>query len=231
MCSSISKYLDVLKDHQVTAQGVGARHRDIPLLAEGGRYLENCTKLELSLSAPELEKAFACLALPEHWAEIQRHLGALKFLELWRGLETQRTGHRLRINVARMSSDHLEMSDDDFELWLDAQRLSKPWFEVYYTTTTEQYRYIWQTLYQAAYHPGRRTLRIYVPSFNFWNKHLKRVLMFNLLAAGMPKDKVSHHLLLWTGQSASLTRINLASKLLAEMTPSFQETKSGEMAL
>ncbi len=230
MCSSIQKYLDVLKDHQVTAHGVGARHKDLPLPIEGGRYLDNYTKLELSLSDLELEKAFSCLPLPSHWAEIQNHIGALKFLELWRGLDTLRTGHRLRINVGRLSDNHLQMTADEFELWLDAQRLSKPWFEVYYSTTAEQYRFIWEKLYQAAYHPDRRTLRIYVPSFNFWNNHLKRVLMFCLLNAGVPKDKVSHHLLIWTGQTASQTRINLASKMLSELAPSFQNQKSGEIA-
>lgn len=221
MRSSIPKYLDVLKDHHVSAHGVGARHREMPMLTEGGRYLDNYTKLELSLSDLELEKAFSCLSLPSHWSEIQNHLGALKFLELWRGLETLRTGHRLRINVARISKHHLQMNLDEFEWWLDAQRLSKPWFEVYYSTTAEQYRYIWKTLYQAADHPNRRTLRVYVPSFNFWNNHLKRLLMFSLLNAGVPKDKVSHHLLIWTGQTASLTRINLASKMLSDLNPSF----------
>ena len=231
MRSLISKYLHVLSDHQVTHQGVGARHRETHTLREGGRYLDNYTKLELSLSAHELEAAFECLELPAHWSEIQREVGALKFLELWRGLESLRTGHRLRINVARMSEKHNKMSAEEFEHWLDAQRLSKPWFEIYYASSSEQYRYIWQTLYNAAYTPQRKTLRIYVPSFNFWNNHLKRMLMFNLLHAGVPKDKISHHLLIWTGQTASQTRINLAVKLLNEYGPSFLREKTCEIQL
>ena len=221
MRSLISKYLHVLSDHQVTHQGVGARHREMHTLTEGGRYLDNYTKLELSLSDSELEAAFECLGLPEHWAAIQREMGVLKFLELWRGLETLRTGHRLRINVARLSQSHIDMSEEEFELWLDAQRLSKPWFEIYYVSNSEQYRYIWKTLYSAACQPNRKTLRIYVPSFNFWNNHLKRLLMFNLINAGVPKDKVSHQLLIWTGQTASQTRINLAAKMLNDYGPSF----------
>lgn len=231
MRSLISKYLYVLRDHQVTHQGVGARHRETHPLTEGGRYLDNYTKLELSLSASQLDAAFDCLELPEHWAEIQRKVGALKFLELWRGLETLRTGHRLRINVARMSQRHIDMSVEEFELWLDAQRLSKPWFEIYYVSNSEQYRCIWKTLYKAAYHPDRKTLRIYVPSFNFWNNHLKRMLMFNLLNAGVPKDKISHHLLIWTGQTASQTRINLAAKMLKDFGPSFLHEKTCEIEL
>lgn len=36
MRSSISKYLGVLRDHQVTTHGVGARHIDSSLLLGGG---------------------------------------------------------------------------------------------------------------------------------------------------------------------------------------------------
>ncbi|EKO3963176.1 hypothetical protein EI372_00490 [Vibrio fluvialis] len=229
MCSSIQKYLDVLKDHQVTTHGVGARHKDLPLPIEGGRYLDNYTKLELSLSDRELEKAFSCLPLPSHWAEIQNHIGALKFLELWRGLEELRTGHRLRIQIGKLKDKHLQMTTDEFELWLDAQRLSKPWFEVYYSTSPEQYRFIWKTLYDVAFYPGRRTLRVYVPLFNTWNTHLKHILMFSLLDAGVPKYKVSQHLLFWTGQTASQSRINLASKMITDLNPSNHNQKSGEM--
>lgn len=224
MCSLISKYLDVLKDHQVSAYGVGARHKDMCMPSEGGGYLDNYTKLELSLSASELDAAFDCLSLPEHWSEIQKHIGSLKFLELWRGLETLRNELRLRIYVARLSKHHLEMTVDEFELWLDSQRLSKPWFEIYYVTEPEQYRYIWKTLYQAAYHPQRKVFRVYVPSLNYWNRHLKHVLMVNLLAAGVPRDKVSHHLHIWTGHTASQTRINYAAKMLDELNPSFQKS-------
>lgn len=231
MRSLISKYLHVLSDHQVTHQGVGARHRERHILREGGRYLDNYTKLELSLSAHELEAAFECLELPAHWSEIQREVGALKFLELWRGLESLRTGHRLRIEVAKMTQRHIDMNLEDFELWLDAQRLSKPWFEIYYASSSEQYRYIWQTLYNAAYTPQRKKLRIYVPSFNLWNNHLKRILIFNLLNVGVPKEKISHQLLLWTGQTASQTRINLAAKLLKEQSPSFMCEKTCEIQL
>ncbi|WP_158117204.1 hypothetical protein [Vibrio cincinnatiensis] len=231
MRSLILKYLDVLKDHQLSAQGVGARRRDIPLLAEGGRYLDNYTKLELSLSADELDLAFDCLSLPPHWTEIKNHLGSLRFLELWRGLETLRTGHRLRIYVDTISERHKQMSEDEFEDWLDSRRLPKPWFEIYYVTTAEQYRFIWQTLFNAAYHPSRRVLRIYVPSLNSWKNHLKQILMFNLLTAGVPREKVSHQLLIWTGQTASMSRILLADKALRKLTPSIKKQKSGEMTV
>ncbi|ENM5772404.1 hypothetical protein V4V48_004201, partial [Vibrio mimicus] len=152
MRSSISKYLGVLRDHQVTTHGVGARHIDSSLLLGGGRYLDNCTKLELSLSADELDLAFDCLSLPQHWTEIKNHLGSLRFLELWRGLETLRTGHRLRMYVDTITERHTQMSEEEFEDWLDSRRLPKPWFEIYYATTAEQYRFIWQTLFNAAYH-------------------------------------------------------------------------------
>ncbi|GIA23864.1 hypothetical protein FXE96_13920 [Vibrio cholerae] len=231
MRSSISKYLGVLRDHQVTTHGVGARHIDSPLLLGGGQYLDNCTKLELSLSADELDLAFDCLSLPQHWTEIKNHLGSLRFLELWRGLETLRTGHRLRMYVDTITERHTQMSEEEFEDWLDSRRLPKPWFEIYYVTTAEQYRFIWQALFNAAYHPSRRALRIYVPSLNSWNNHLKQILLFNLLAAGVSREKVSHQLLIWTGQTASMSRILLADKALRELTPSIQKQKSGEMAV
>ncbi|ENM5771360.1 hypothetical protein V4V48_003071, partial [Vibrio mimicus] len=78
---------------------------------------------------------------------------------------------------------------------------------------------------------SRRALRIYVPSLNSWNNHLKQILLFNLLAAGVPREKVSHQLLIWTGQTASMSRILLADKALRELTPSIQKQKSGEMAV
>ncbi|MCG2837457.1 hypothetical protein L6J37_11515 [Photobacterium sp. WH77] len=58
----------VLHHHTITDQGVeGARHRKTRVSTGGGEYLDNCTQLELSLSASELKKAFDSLLLLPHW--------------------------------------------------------------------------------------------------------------------------------------------------------------------
>ena len=222
MRSLILNFSPVLHDHQITAQGGGARHRPKQLASGGGGYLENYTRLELSLSASEIAAAVGCVPLPAHWRRIADHLGHELFLSLWRRLEVLRTERRLRIPVPKLSP-HLEaMTEEDFEEWLDAQRLSAAWFEIYVAVDAEQYRFIWRELYQAAYHPKRRTLRIYVPAFTVWGKHLKQVLIIELLKAGMPRDKIRHQLHIWLGCDASssrLLRMHNDLKLACELPP------------
>ncbi|MEI8634739.1 hypothetical protein P4S72_27240 [Vibrio sp. PP-XX7] len=220
MRSSIQKYLFVLHDHDLSAQGVGARHRKMSASVGGGGYPENCSKLELSLSASETEAAFQCIELADHWRDILNHIGALTFLELWRRLEALRTERRLRIAIPKYAPAFDVMSSAEFEEWLDAQHLTAAFFEVYFTVTADQFRYIWRRLYQAAQSPGRRALRIYVPLYLIFNAHLRKALGFSLLRAGMNKTVIPHHLLRWTGQSLSLRQLTMMAQHLGHIRPS-----------
>ncbi|UTV30843.1 hypothetical protein [Photobacterium atrarenae] len=148
-----------------------------------------------------------CLPLPAHWRRIADHLGPDQFLSLWRRLETLRTERRLRIPVPKYTEQHEAMAADVFEEWLDAQRLAQAWFEMYVAVDAEQYRFIWRELYRAAYHPSRRTLRVYVPAFTVWGKHLKQVLIIELLRAEVPRPRIRHQLHTWLGCDASPSRL------------------------
>ncbi|MDW6004735.1 hypothetical protein [Vibrio mangrovi] len=221
MYISVQKYLHVLHDHQVTAAGIGSLCKD-KLVRMDDSVLTHCSKLECSLSRSEIAAAFACLQLPEHWRDILIHVGPVTFLKLWRRLESIRMERRLRIAVPKYTARYDEMSADEFEHWLDAQRLNVALFEIYVTVTAEEYRYIWRRLYQAAYTPERRMLRVYVPLYLTFNLHLRKVLAYTLIHAGMPLQKIPHQLVFWTRSTLSLSRLKVMErewrKLQSEVT-------------
>ncbi|SIO94641.1 hypothetical protein [Vibrio spartinae] len=224
MCNSIQKYLLVLHDHDISATGVGARHMNLPTSIGGGGYLNNYSKLELSLSDSEIESALRCLHLPEHWRDILNHVGALKFLDIWRRLESVRLERSLRISIPTYTKRHHQMSADEFEHWLDGQRLSMALFEIYVVVSAEEYRYIWRRLYKAAYYPSRKFLRVYVPVYQIFNNHLRKILAYSLFNAGMEVKKVSHQLTLWTNSTRSQSRLNAMQRRLKKVrSPSQQE--------
>ncbi|WP_051867855.1 hypothetical protein [Vibrio sp. ER1A] len=220
MCSSILKFLPILVDHQVTAHGVGARHRKFRMSAGGGGYLDNYTSFELSLSAQEIEAAMACLPLAPHWRLIADELGTELWLQLWRQLETLRTERQLRIEIPTLKLELLELSDDKFEQWLDAQSLSAAFFEIYFVVSASQYRFIWQTLFEAAQRPNRKQLRVYVPALKSWTLHLEKILLTELLAHKVAKPTVKKQLFYWLGRTTSDTRLNRLRRHIESSLPS-----------
>ncbi|MCM0151709.1 hypothetical protein [Photobacterium galatheae] len=217
MRSLILNISPVLHHHTITDQGVGARHRKTRVSTGGGGYLDNCTQLELSLSASELQKAVDSLPLPPHWKTIADHLGPELFLTVWRKLETLRTERRLRMPVLLYSYTHEAMTADEFEDWLDAQRLAAAWFEIYVAVDSEQYRFIWRELFKAAYQPNRKKLRVYVPVFRVWNNHLRDILIVELLRADVPFDRIRQQLYKWLGDDISISHLGRVKKQLESL--------------